>query len=355
MKITSITSEKVSLDLEKSFTVAIGTITRFDTVIVKVQTDVGITGYGEGTSASFVTGETPEIIQVAIAVLGEALIGINPWSIGQVHRVMDGTLIGNGAAKAAIDIALYDIMGKAAGLPLYVLLGGSRMECETDMTVGIDVPAAMANEAREIAARGFRQIKVKCGKDPGEDIEAVRLIREAVGPGVRIKVDANQGWSAGDAVTVAAKMAAYDVEAIEQPVRAWDTEGLAYVRSKAQVKIMADESCFTPQDALHLIKLGAVDVINIKLMKCGGLYRAMQISAIAASAGIPCMLGCMLESRLSIAAGAALVAADSNFHYCDLDSFLSFKGDGIISGGFDFDCPVIKLTDEPGHGAKVNM
>ncbi len=355
MKITGITSEKVCLELLRPFTIAIGTISKVDTVIVKVETDKGITGHGEGTSVPFVTGETPEIIRLAVAAMGEALLGLDPWSIGHIHRVMDETVVGNGAAKAAIDIALYDIMGKDARLPLYKLLGGNCAACETDQTIGIDAPAAMAEAAKSIAGQGFRQIKIKAGIRPSEDIEAIRLIREAVGPDIHLKVDANQGWSAGDAVITIAKMAEYGVELVEQPVRAWDLDGLAYVRSKSPIKIMADESCFTPQDALRLVKRDAADMLNIKLMKCGGLYRAMQISAIAAAAGIPCMLGCMFESNIAIAAGAALVASNPNFHYGDLDSFMSFKDDGMIEGGFDFDCPVIRLTDEPGHGVRVHL
>jgi L-alanine-DL-glutamate epimerase-like enolase superfamily enzyme len=267
---------------------------------------------------------------------------------------MDETIWSNGAAKAAIDIALYDIMGKDAGLPLYKLIGGERNACEIDLTIGIDEPTEMAETARKIAERGFAQIKIKGGENHRSDIEAVRLIRAAIGPSIRLKVDANQGWTVGDAIAAARAMAEYDVEAIEQPVRYWDIEGLAYVRAKSPVRVMADESCFTPEDALALIRRDAVDMLNIKLMKCGGLYRAMQISTIAAAAGIPCMLGCMMESPLSIAAGAALIAADSNFRYGDLDSFLAIKDAGEISGGFEFDTPMIRLTDAPGHGAIVH-
>jgi L-alanine-DL-glutamate epimerase-like enolase superfamily enzyme len=354
MKITEITAKKIELQLREPFVIALGTITKNDTVLVRVETDEEITGYGEGACLPFVTGETPEIIIAAISLLREHLIGLDPRCIGHIHRVMDRVILRNGAAKAAIDIALYDIMGKHAGMPLYTLLGGVTAKAETDMTIGIGSPKEMAQRAAELVGQGFRQIKIKAGARPADDVEAVRLIREAVGPDVRLKVDANQGWSAGDAALTIMRMAAYGVEAVEQPVPAWDVEGLTYLRSKSAIKIMADESCFLPQDAINLIGRKAVDMINIKLMKCGGLYRAMQISAIAAAAGIPCMLGCMLESRIAIAAGAALVASDPNFVYGDLDSFLDFD-DARIRGGFDFDCPVIKLTDSPGHGAQADF
>jgi L-alanine-DL-glutamate epimerase-like enolase superfamily enzyme len=353
MKITEITAEKINLELVKPFTIALGTITESDNILVSVETDEGITGYGEGAAVPFVTGETPEIILAAVFALREGLIGLDPRSIGHIHRVMDETLVGNGAAKAAIDIALYDVIGKHAETPLYKLLGGHRSSVETDMTVGIDRPEIMAQTAAELVAQGFRQIKIKAGIRPEDDVEAVRLIRKAVGPDIRLKVDANQGWSAGDAMMTIASLAACGVDAVEQPVPAWDVEGLAAVRAKAPIKIMADESCFTPQDALRLVARGAVDMINIKLMKCGGLYPAMQINAIATAAGIPCMVGCMLESRLAIAAGAAFIASDPNIVYGDVDSFRDFKENGIVSGGFDFDCPTICLTEAPGLGVTV--
>jgi L-alanine-DL-glutamate epimerase-like enolase superfamily enzyme len=353
MKITQITAKIIRLDLLRPLTIAIGTISGGETILVKVETDEGITGYGEGTSVPFVTGETPETILSAVSFLREPLLGLDPWGIGHIHRVMDGALVHGGAAKAAIDIALYDIMGKHAGIPLYRLLGGHASELETDMTIGIGTPEDMAREAVRLVETGFRQIKVKAGICPDEDVEAIHQIRAAVGEDVRLKVDANQGWSAGDAAQTVSRLAAYGVEAVEQPVPAWDVDGLAYVRSKSPLKIMADESCFTPVDAVRLIRAGAVDMINIKLMKCGGLYRAMQISAIAAAAGIPCMLGCMMESRISIAAGAALVASDPNFVYGDLDSFLDFQEREDISGGFTFHCPTIRLTETPGHGVQV--
>ena len=334
MKITEIRANRIKLKLHEPVVISRGTITHAETVVAKVLTDEGIFGYGEGSGATFITGETTETILGAIQLLGEELIGLDPLAIGHIHRVMDRTLIGNGSAKAAIDIALYDIMGRVAGAPLYKILGGMSSKIETDMTVLIDKPVVMAERAKEIAAQGFRFIKIKAGSDPGQDIEAIRQIREAVGPRVHIKIDANQAWSVSECLQIMERLQPLGVDVVEQPVPYWDVDGLAQIRRKARFAVMADESCFVPQDAVALIKRDAVDMVNVKLMKCGGLYRAMEINSICQSAGVGCMVGCMLESRIGIAAGAALVASHPNFRFADLDSYLYFEDTGEIKGGF---------------------
>ncbi len=355
MRIVDIISSKLKLDLIKPFVVAIGTVTYGETVIVKIITDEGICGYGEGAGITFVTGETNDTVIAAIELIKKEIIGLDPLSIEHIHRVMDSTIVRNASAKAAIDIALYDIIGKITKAPLYKVLGGIRDKIETDMTIGIDKPEIMAKEAKDIVARGFKYLKIKAGLNPDDDIKSLSLIREAVGPRIHIKVDANQGWSVGDSIRVMNKIESYGIDAVEQPVAFWDIEGLAYIRSKVNIKVMADESCFTPYDAISLIRKNAVDIINIKLMKCGGLYRAIQINSIAEASGVKCMLGCMMESKLAISAGAALVASRNNFLYGDLDSFLYFKDNNRIKGGFSIDGSVIKFNEEYGHGIEVDM
>lgn len=355
LKITDIRAKRVQLKLHEPVVISRGTITHADTVVAKVLTDEGICGYGEGSGATFITGETTETILGAIQMLKDELVGLDPLAIGHIHRVMDQALVGNGSAKAAIDIALYDIMGKAVKAPLYKILGGISSRIETDMTVLIDKPSVMAERAKEIAARGFRFIKVKAGSDPDEDIEAIRLIREAVGPSVHIKIDANQAWSVPECLRIMERLLPLGVDLVEQPVPYWDLDGLAQIRRKARFAVMADESCFTPQDAVALIKKDAVDMINVKLMKCGGLYRAMEIDSVCRAAGVGCMVGCMVESRIGIAAGAALVASHPNFRFADLDSYLYFEDTGEIRGGFIAKGGEMLLTDEPGLGVTVDM
>jgi len=354
MLITGVTAKKVEVPLVKPFTISLGTITSSEIVYVRLDTDSGLTGYGEGDGVTFVTGETSDTVLGAIELFTPILLGQDPYAVEHIHRAMDLKLVGNGSAKAAVDIALHDLMAKAAGQPLYRFLGGVNNRVESDITIGIKDPDEMAKEAAKRAAEGFREIKVKAGNDPEKDIRAIRLIREAA-PAARLKVDANQGWTVATALRVIKEYEKFGVEAVEQPVPYWDRAGLKEIRMRSSIPIMADESCFTPKDAFELAGLGAADVLNIKLMKCGGLYRANQICTIAESAGIRCMLGCMIESRLSIAAAAAFVAARPNVIYADLDSFHEFNDHALIKSAFSFETPVITLSEKPGLGVEIDF
>ena len=355
MRIVDIRAKKVQFRLHRPVVISRGTIDCAETVVTQVCTDEGICGYGEGAGATFITGETTDTVLGAVQTLREELIGLDPLAIGHAHRIMDRTLVGNGSAKAAIDIALYDLMGKIARAPLYKILGGVLAKIETDMTILIDKPSIMAERAKEAVAQGFRFLKVKAGSDPGQDVEAIRLIRKAVGPDIHIKIDANQAWSVSECLRIMEHLGAFGVDVVEQPTHYWDSDGLAQVRRKGRFVVMADESCFTPQDAVALIKKDAVDMINVKLMKSGGLYRAMQINSICEAAGVACMVGCMLEGRIGIAAGAALVASHPNFHFADLDSFLYYEDTAEIKGGFTANGGDIVLSEEPGLGVTVKM
>jgi len=352
MIVTAITAERVSIPLTEPFVISLGAIESADNVIVRVETDAGLTGLGEGAPTPFVTGETVEMVEAAVAFLRPAVLGQSPFAIAAIHQGMDRLLVGNGSAKAALDMALYDIMAQAAGQPLYRYLGGDTDLVETDMTIGLDQPATMAAKAADLVAQGFRQIKIKAGADDAHDQAAIAAIRQAA-PAAHLKVDANQGWTPGQALAMLDYYHRYGVGAVEQPLPHWDVEGTAYVRARSPIPIMVDESCFTPHDASRIVRSQAADVINIKLMKCGGIYPALQINAVAQAAGVRCMLGCMLESRLAIAAGAHLVAAQSNFVYADLDSFKDFDDSSLIAQAFDFEAPYIRLSDQPGLGLRL--
>ncbi|WP_217589534.1 mandelate racemase/muconate lactonizing enzyme family protein [Lentibacillus saliphilus] len=354
MKITRIKIDTLKMELYKPFTVALGTIEHVETLLVKVETDEGVFGIGEGAPFEFVTGETMQTAQMVARVLGDRLIGMNPLDIESIHAVMDQTIVGNTGAKAAIDIALHDLKGKYFGVPLYQLLGGWSQSFETDITIGIDTPEQMAAEAKEKIAQGFSILKIKAGLNATEDIEVIRLIRQAVGEEVRLRMDANQGWTAAEAVRVMQAVEAYGVEAVEQPLPDWDIEGMAYVRNKVTIPVMADESVHSPVDALKVVKKHAADVINIKLMKSGGLFRAEQINAIAEAAGLHCMVGCMLESKIGITAGASLVAAKRNITEADMDSFMYVKDPGV-KGGLELDNGIITLPNNPGLGIELDF
>ena len=251
----------------------------------------------------------------------------------------------------AIDMACYDLLGKKAGMPVYKLLGGHKNFIETDMTVGIDTPEVMAAKAKKHVADGFDTIKTKVGTSFDEDLARVKAIREAVGDDVKIRVDANQAWGAKEAVRLIERLNEYNLELVEQPVPYHDIAGLEYVTKHSIVPIMSDESCFNSKDALRLVERRAIDYLNIKLMKCGGIREALKINAICESAGIEVMLGCMAEeSNLGITAAASLGAATKNITRADLDAIFTltdmpFKGGVIVE-----DTKKLVLPEVPGFG-----
>jgi len=323
MKIVDMKVETVKIPLKKPFRIAFAVQDHAVNGLVKVTTDEGVWGIGEAAPFEPVTGENASTVTEVLKLFRQGLIGRDPMDIEGIHQMMDNLISGNTAAKAAVDIALYDIRGKVMGQPLYKVLGGGRNQIVTDMTIGINRPELMAQEARERVERnGFTILKVKAGICPQDDIRALTLIREAVGPGVRLRVDANQGYTVGDAVRTLKAFEKLGVEAVEQCLPWWDVEGARLVRSKVDMKIMLDESIHSPADAARACRLEAADILNIKLMKCGGLYPAEKINAVAEANHVQCMVGCMLETKVAIAAGVALVAAKSNITEADCDSFM---------------------------------
>ena len=302
-------------------------------------------------------GGTDFTVLEALKLFRTGLIGMDPLDVEGIHRMMDRLLSGNTSAKAAVDIALYDIKGKLMGQPLYKVLGGSVNQIVTDMTVGIDTPEAMAAEARErVEKDGFTILKIKAGINPTEDIQALTLIRQAVGPNIRLRVDANQGYTVSDAVRTLKAFEELGVEAVEQCLPSWDLDGMRFVRSKVDLQVMLDESVHTPIDAAKACKIDAADIINIKLMKCGGLYPAEKINAIAEANHVQCMVGCMLETKVAIAAGVSLVAAKQNITEADCDSFMyAVDPEMGMPGGFAVNGGVYTLSDKPGLGIDIDF
>ncbi len=353
MKITDVKVSEVEIPLKQPFRISLGVIDVARIALVEIQTDEGISGYGEGATALLINGDILEGIKKGIEILGESIIGLNPMDIEKIYWSMDKTLARNPAAKAAIDIAIHDLIGKITNQPLYKLLGGYRDTFITDMTVGIEEPEKMAVKASEATRKGFDTIKTKVGINYKDDIERIKKIREAVGSDVKIRVDANQGWSVKEAINIIEKMAEYDVELVEQPVPAYDLEGLAEVTRNTSVPIMADESVFNAKDVLNIIRMRAADIVNIKIMKCGGLREAQKINALAEVAGMECMLGCMAEeSNIGITAAASLGAALKNITRGDLDATF-FLSSLPVEGGVTIEGGKIILPDEPGLGLKL--
>jgi L-alanine-DL-glutamate epimerase-like enolase superfamily enzyme len=341
---------KVKLRYKEPFAISAGTSTETRNIVVKIVTDYDVYGLGEASPSKRVTGETPETVCKALDKMGPHLIGMCPLRIAQDVDLMDRVISHNPSAKAAIDLALHDILGKTAGKPTWRLLGGFRERVLTDMTLSIKSPEEMAEDAAMAVKSGFRALKVKVGTDPTEDLKRVKLIREAIGDKTAIRIDANQGWTVAQALSMLKKLEKLNIQFVEQPIEAGNIRGLAKIKMNSTIPVMADESVHSPSDAIRLIKANAVDLINIKLMKSGGIHNAAKISAVAEAANVPCMIGCMAESLVGITAGVHFAAATRNIRYADLDSDILLLDKVVTGGGAGLRNSGRIPTDEPGFG-----
>jgi L-alanine-DL-glutamate epimerase-like enolase superfamily enzyme len=280
-------------------------------------------------------------------------MGKDPLAVCSLEKEVGALVHSNPSIAAAFETAFFDIIGKVAALPLFRLFGSDDASFETDITTGIDTPGRMAENARKHAALGYKTLKIKLGTDPDEDIARLRAVRRAVGESVRLRIDANQGWSVPQAVYALNRLAEFEVQFAEQPVVSSDISGLAAVRTQSPIPIMADESLFLPPDALNLIRAGACDYFNIKLMKAGGILNMVRIAHIADAANIKCMVGCMLESRVGLTAAAHVVASQSNIIFADLDGNAEHTVDPVIDG-MTVNKGIITLPEKPGVGCDVD-
>jgi L-alanine-DL-glutamate epimerase-like enolase superfamily enzyme len=332
---------------------ALGGEPTFAGLFVRLRTEDGVVGFGEGSPFPPVTAETQQSAVVMAQALGDTLRGRNPFSVARIVADMNAFAPDNPSSKAALEMALWDICGKLAGQPVCCLLGRYRDSFETDKTVFLEPPDTMARTAAEVVRDGFKVIKVKVGESPDIDAERLRAIRKAVGPTVRIRIDANQGWSPAEAVKSLREIEKYQVEFAEQPVASWDWTGMKFVRDNAPMPIMADESVHVPPDAIEGIRKDAVDIINIKLMKSGGILQGLRIAEIADAANLKCMVGCMTETKLGLTAAAHLVCARGCIRYADLDAFLFLAEEPVI-GGMEVKDGTVTLPQAPGLGVEVD-
>jgi len=343
---------KLSLPLKEVMKIALATPFTADNVLVRLHTEDGVIGWGESSPFSAVMGETQASDLALAKSLADIVRGRDPFSLPQIVDAMATFSPTSPGITAAFEMALWDICGKVAGLPVFRLLGAARDSFETDQTVYLDAPAVMSGKAAEIAKRGFRNIKVKLGETPEADVARVRMIRGAVGPGVALRVDANQGWSVSDAIRALRGLEPFNVQFCEQPVPYWDWTGLKQIRNNVPVPIMADESVHSPHDGITAVRENAVDMINVKLMKTGGILQTVRLAHVAAAANLPCMLGCMNESRVALTAAAHVVMSQQIIRYADLDAFLEHQVDPVI-GGMQVKAGVVTLPDTPGLGLDI--
>jgi L-Ala-D/L-Glu epimerase len=353
MIIEKIETFRSAVPLTKPFKTALRTVTVAEAIFVKISCDSGISGWGEAPPTLVITGDSLASIESAINdVLKPFLLKKNLLNYEAIFQGLKTAMVGNSSAKAAVDMALYDCISQNCHLPLYQFLGGYRNEIETDFTVSVNSPEEMGEDAAAYAADGFNVLKVKVGiGEIATDIARIKEIRRRVGNSVKIRLDANQGWKPKDAVRAIRKMEdlGLDIELVEQPVKADDICGLKQVTDSVNTLIMADESVFTPKQAFEIITRRSADLINIKLMKSGGIHQAQMINQLAEAAGMECMVGSMIETRLGITAAAHFAASKKNITRYDFDAPLMLAKEAI-SGGIQYNGRTITLTDRPGLG-----
>ena len=354
MKITEVRLGKISVPLRVPFKTALRRVDSVEDVIVEIVTDTGHKGYGEAPPTGVITGDTTDAIIGAIRDhISKKIIGLDMDNFEDVIQEVQSSIVHNSSAKAAVDMALYDLYGQLFNIPVYKLFGGARKSITTDITISVNDPETMAHDAINAIERGYDTLKVKVGVDPSLDVSRLSAVRNAVGNNVRIRIDANQAWTPKEAVRILNSMQekGLNLELVEQPVKAADIEGLKFVTERSYVPVLADESVFSPEDALKIMQYHAADMINIKLMKCGGLYNALKIIAAAEIYGIECMLGCMLEAKISVNAAVELACAKKIITRIDLDGPVLCSEDPII-GGAVFNEKDITVSDAPGMGIK---
>lgn len=355
--IKSIKSYRTAVPLKKPFKTALRTVTVAESVVVHILTEDGRSGFGEAPPTHVITGDSLESIEFAVQLIGDALVGQDLRRRELVFEKLHRAVIGNTSAKAAVDMALYDLMAQVADMPLVDFLGGYRHELETDFTVSVNSPEEMAHDAAGYIKDGFDVLKIKVGIDTvDKDIERIKAIRERVGYDVLLRLDANQGWEAKSAVRAISRMedAGLGIELVEQPVHAKDIEGLKFVTDHTLTDIMADECVFSPKDALRVLQLRAADLINIKLMKAGGIHQALKINALAETYGVKCMTGSMIETKLGVGAAAHFAASQPNITRFDFDPPLMLKED-LVPGGIEYNGKTIRFPEKSGLGIDSDL
>lgn len=335
MRITRSEVWPVRFKLAEPYTIAYETVDEVTNVFLSIGTDNGPTGFGCAAPDEAVTGETAESVLGAIRdVVEPAVRGSDPLRLVMIMERLREPLADHPSVRAAVDMALHDILGKRAGLPLWKVLGGFRDRIKTSVTIGILPVRETVEAAESLIGQGFRCLKIKGGSDLDTDVERLLKVREAIGATIDLRFDANQGYTVEQTLDFVRRAKQARLQLIEQPTPRGEPELMAKISRRIPIPVMADESLMNIRDAFRLAKNDLVDMINIKLMKVGGIAEAQHVNAVSRAAGFEVMVGCMDESALSIAAGLHFALARPNVVFADLDGHIG-------------------LTDDPAAGAVI--
>lgn len=355
MPITEVRTHHLTAEMHTPFVTALRRTTSIRSLIVEVIDEDGRRGLGEAPGVWQVTGDSIAGAQSCVdELLAPLLIGRDPDEVTILSRTVERAARDNHAAKMAIDIALHDLSAQRQNLSLVRHLGGAATSVETDVTLSAGEIDGLREAATARVKEGFTTLKLKVGADAAGDLARIAAVREAAGPGVTVRLDANQGWTAREAVRIIHGLedAGLDIEFVEQPVPHWDIEGLAWVSDRVETPVMADESVFGVRDLVEVIRRRAADLVNVKLAKCGGLTNARTLLELARAHGLGMIVGSMMESPIGIGAAAALAAAYPTTAVSDLDAAWWLK-ESPVRGGIRYAGSRIELPDAPGLGVQL--
>ena len=353
MKITRIESRVEDVPLARPYTIAFRTIDDVQMSFVELSSDDGLTGFGCASPEPHVTGESREACNAALSEDALAwLEGGDPRTLPALCRALEDRMPATPAARAAVDMALHDLLAQHLGVPLVEMLGRAHESLPTSITIGIKPVDETIEEAEEYVGRGFKILKIKLGHSLDEDLARLARVRERIGRGVGIRVDPNQGYSAADVERFVEQTRDLGIEFLEQPMPADDIDAMRALPEEVRARLAADETLLDARDALKLIEPPrACGIFNIKLMKCGGVHAAGRIADIARCAGIELMWGCMDESIVSISAALHVALASPATRYLDLDGSLDLARD-VVEGGFVLEDGFMRTTEAPGLGVR---
>lgn len=352
MSIAEVRTRRLRVPMHTPFVTALRRTSAVETLVVEIVDGDGRSGFGEAPQVWQVTGASVAGSQACVTeLLGPLLTGRDPDDLVACRTEVSRAVAGNEAAKCAVDTALHDLAARRLGVPLVRLLGGTALRVPTDVTLPAGDTEGLASTAVQRVRDGFDVLKIKVGADAAGDLGRVRAVRAAVGPAVRLRLDANQGWTPRESVRIIRGIedAGLGVELVEQPVPHWDIEGLAWVSDRVDVPILADEAVFGVRDLVEVIRRRAADMVNVKLAKCGGLGPAAVLLQLAAAHGMGTVIGSMMETGIGVGAAASLAAAHGTSVPADLDAAW-WLASSPLRGGIRYERATVVLPDTPGLG-----
>ena len=356
MKISNIRTTTLKAPLKNPFITSLRRVDALEDLVVIIEGDDGSVGYGEGAPTPVITGETMGSMIATIEYIKPHIIGKEIEDFDTVLSLVHNLILKNTTAKSALEIALYGLKAKAIKQPLYQMLGGTQTRFKTDITISMGEIDKMIADSLHAVSLGYDTLKIKIGDDPQKDIERVKAIHNALDKNIKLRLDANQGWTAKESVRLLHALEKENIiaEFIEQPVVADDTEGLKYIKERVQTPLLADESIFSVKDARKLLEMQAIDYVNIKLAKTAGITQALELADLSKEFGVKCMIGCMLEGPISVAAGVHVASAKADIiTMLDLDA-VSLLASHPVETSIVFNESEIILSDSVGLGASLS-